>query len=269
MPSRAATIALVLSASHGTIATCATGELWIYEALGPDSPQMEQIQVWPASVRWLDAQGRPLWHYAHASGTLTLIDHEARAYRRLDGDGVDALRAELAAALASQHQRIDALPAPDRATAWRQLSQATGLHRPWAAVEAANRWPPLGGNDRVAGLACRRLAVANGDRTVGEICVMDASERAGGGAILQMLSAMLQLADQMRSLAPDATWPAWPSHPLVAAARSGGLPLRIVEAVAGERRNELRLAQVQPLRQDAPSEDPVIPAGYRPLAGGR
>ena len=247
--------------------TAAGASMWTWQAVGAEAPQEERFEVRAGSVRWLDAQGRTQWHHARATGVLTQIDHEAGQYRRLDAEGLQALAAELGAAMSAQRRHIDALPPAEREAASRALAALMNPSRPWAHVEASDVRVTLQQSDLVAGTACRRIGLQAAGRPVGETCIADARALPGGDAVLQMLTALQRVADVLRSALPSAPAAAWPLHPLVVAARGGGLPLSVVEAVAGERRRELRLRAVQPL--SAPGDEaPAVPPDYRPARAG-
>lgn len=208
-------------------AAAGAGLHWVYEAVGDDAPRREHFVVRANVVEWLDDQGRVLWRHDRRAGTLTQLDPARRSTRTFDDAAVDELAAELARAQAL------GLGAADRAAP----------PRPWAAVEAADRWTPLPGSAAVAGVACRRVSLHAGPRAVGEACIADAQALPGGTPLLQMLQALARLADRIGARVGTAGTPAWPLHPLVAAARAGGLPLSVRESLPGERPHEWRLLQ--------------------------
>lgn len=200
---------------------------FVYEAMGDDAPRQEHFVVRAGTVEWLDGQGRVLWRHDRHAGTLTQLDPARRGSRTIDDAAVDAIAADLARAQAL------GLGAADRATP----------PRPWAAVEAADRWTTLPGSAEVAGLACRRVSLHIGPRAVGEACIADAQALPGGTPLLQLLQALARLADRIGQRVGTAGTLAWPLHPLVAAARAGGLPLSVRESLPGERPHEWRLVQ--------------------------
>ena len=217
-PCRPPLLALLLA---GGGAWASTGDThWTWQSLGPDAPGREHLVVRPGAVDWLDEQGRPRWRLDRASGTLWLTDAPDATPRPMDAAAIAQLAAALARGAELDAEARRGRPAP---------------RRPWADVEAADRWTPQPGAAEVAGLPCRGVALHRGDQLVGEACIAEAAALPGGAAVLALLQALLGLAESVAPRAAagpgDGGFGA-PLHPLVAAARTGGLPLWVREQPA-------------------------------------
>jgi hypothetical protein len=130
---------------------------------------------------------------------------------------------------------------------WKQLMTPRG---PWSAfdqVRADDARPSLGGNTRIHGFPCSRIALQANGKAVGEACVAPPQSVAGGAAVLEMLQAMAAALDRMRTLTDGALLIVWPSHPLVPAARSGQLPLQAIQQTPGGVRHTLQLVAIERL----------------------
>jgi hypothetical protein len=114
-------------------------------------------------------------------------------------------------------------------------------------VRADDARPILGGDIRILGFTCSRIELQAQGQPVGEACVAPPQSVAGGAAVLEMLQAMALALDRMRTLTDGALLVAWPSHPLVPAARSGQLPLQVVQQTPGGVRHTLQLVAIEPL----------------------
>ena len=104
-----------------------------------------------------------------------------------------------------------------------------------------------GSDATVLGYRCSRIALHADGQAIGEACVAPATSVSGGAAVLQMLQAMAAVLDRLREWPDTPVYLAWPSHPLVAAARSGQLPLQVIQHAPGGVRHQLQLDAVQPL----------------------
>lgn len=200
---------------------------WTFEASGDDAPRRERFVVRPEVVEWLDDHGRVRWRLERNTSTLVQIDPQDGSERSMDKAARAAIADELARARA---MGLDAVVRPGQRM------------RPWAAVESADRWVWLQERTQIAGVPCRRVSLSVNDSVVGEACIADAQTQPGGPALLQMLQSLLDLADEMGRHGGAALRGAWPLHPLVTAARAGGIPLQVLETLPGEHPREWRLA---------------------------
>ena len=264
-------LSLALFVANPAQAASSSGVSYVYEALGPQAPHVERFEVRPGSVRWLDENGLTLWHLSRSSGMLMLIDHGTQTYRKFDDAGIDLMRGELRAALAAKRMLAEASPSQGKGVQTRPtLGEALLANRPWAALEAINVWMAQETTDEIAGVKCRSFIMKIGEKAVGEMCVADALTTRGGSAVQQLLWTIGQVAERVRAGVADSESIGWPSHPLVAAARTGQLPLLVVERLDGEVRNELRLALVRTLPVQLLEADTAgIPPGYLPVATKR
>lgn len=209
---------------------------WTFEALGDDAPRRERFVVSPEAVDWLDEQGRAFWRLERSTSTLVQIDPQSGTVRPMDGVA--------RAAMADEFARV-------RALGLGALVRPGSSASPWAAFESADRWALLQTDAQIAGIPCRRVVLSVGESVVGEACIADAQTQAGGPALLQMLQALLDLADEVGRIAGAEFRSALPLHPLVTAARTGGIPLRVVQTLPKEAPREWRLA-VPPSGTPAP-----------------
>jgi len=208
----------------GVITTSPAGAAWhlTYEAVGDDAPRHTYFVVRPDAVEWLDEQRRTLWRFERRSRVLVRFDPSQDSRETIDDTAIAAIADGLARAGV--------------------LGLGRGFARPWAALEAADRWTPLPAPAAAPIAACRRLALHAATGPVGETCIAEPDTLPSGLALMQLLLALSDLADALRRRLPDAMPADWPLHPLVVAARTGGLPLSVIEHLPGERRREWRLA---------------------------
>lgn len=199
---------------------------WVYEALGEHAPRREHFVVRPEAVTWLDPQGRVQWRLDRRDGSLWQADPQQDGERRMDAAARSALAAELV--------RVQALGQVVRPAAGRPA-------RAFAAVEAADRFTPRPGATQVAGMACRSVDLHRHDQAVGEACIAQTPLPSDAAALLQLLRALLQLADDLAQRTGAGATPAWPLHPLVTATRGGGLPLSVRESPGDRPPSEWRL----------------------------
>lgn len=218
---------------------------WVYETLGPEAPAQERFEIDAEAVRWFDPQGRTQWHYARSSGTLTHLDHTLRRYRQFDAAGVRAL------AQALQQAAQAAPPLAGRP--------------PWAALDGATPGAAAAAVQQVAGVACRQYILHASPGPVGSTCMAETTVLAGGAALRQMLTALHQLALDVRPPQAPGGAALWPLHPLVVAVSSPGVPLQVVAAPAGGVQRELRLQPLQTLHPQATQghAGAMPPPGYR------
>ena len=206
-------LALLLPLGLALAGGGASATTWVFQTEGEETPREQRLAVHPDRVDWLDDADRTLWRFSPRQG-LAMRDDGGQLVV-VSSDVVDRLAVQLGQARAL----LPRSPAP----------------RPWAAFEAADTWVELGTTGSVAGHVCRRLRVVTAGQAVGEACVADPAALPGGAAVMALLQALDRLDAQLRQrlgLTGEAPWP-W--HPLVAASRSGGLPLRVAEQLAGER----------------------------------
>lgn len=195
---------------------------WTYEAVGDDAPRHEHFVVRADAVDWLDGQRRTLWRFEPGNGRLVAFDPSQGSRLAIDADAIQAMA--------------------DSLTHVQSLGLGREPARPWAALEAADRWTDLPAPGGPTLAPCRRLALQAGARTVGETCVADGGALPGGPALLQMLQALAALSDAVRQRQAGNAAADWPQHPLVVAARAGGIPLWVRQQLPGERPREWRLA---------------------------
>ena len=271
MPVSVLLLSLALFVADPAKTTSSSGVSYVYETLGPQAPHVERFEVWPGSVRWLDEKGLTQWHLSRSSGILMLIDHGTQTFRKFDDVGIELMRDELRAALAAQRMLAEASPSQAKGGQTRPtLGEVLLANRPWAALEATNVWVAQETTGEIAGVKCRSFIMKTGEKPVGEMCVADALTSPGGSALQQLLWTIGQVAERVRAGMADSESIGWPSHPLVAAARTGQLPLHVVERLDGEVRNELRLALVRALPVHLLEADTAgIPPGYLPVATKR
>ncbi len=247
-------LAMTLTAGVLAIAQAADGGVRLsYRATGPQAPMREAFDVTAAQVAWRDDQGRVRMTFDRRDGVLTTHDAgsaDPAGGVRLDADGLAMLVRQLRS-ISADMERLAATGTPaQQALAHRRWQQLLAPRGPWSAmdrVRAQDARPSLGGNATVVGYACSRIGLHADGEPVGEACVAPASSVSGGAAVLQMLQAMAAVLDQLRDRTDGPAPQAWPSHPLVAAARSGQLPLQVIQHAPGGVRQQLQLAAVEPL----------------------
>lgn len=271
MPVSVLLLSLAVFVADSVEATSSGGVRYVYENLGPQAPHVERFEVWPGSVRWLDEKGLTQWHFSRSSGMLLLIDHGTRTFRKFDDAGIELMRGEIRVALVARRKLAEASPSQGKGVQTRPaLGEVLLENRPWAALEATNVWVAQDARGEFAGMKCRSFVMKVGERAVGETCVADALASPGGTAVQQLLWAIGQVADRVRVGVADSESIGWLLHPLVAAARTGQLPLQVVERLDGKVRNELRLALVRAIPVPLLDADTAgIPPGYLPVAPNR
>jgi hypothetical protein len=233
----------------------------VYEAVGPQAPQRIAVEKWPGLVRLLDDSGRPFLVFDSRAGILTLLDHEAATYRRLDETGMRTLVEEASVAFGAIREYFEQLPEAERAGQQRGLQDLMSLRGPWQSLGAADDVVETGETAPVAGFSCRLLRFLAGTQHVGTACVVDPETIPGTDAIVAMFSEMNRIGDALAVAAPPPWPPAWPGHPLALASWGRWLPLQVVESPPGERRHELRLSLRETLADPEPPE--AVPSGFR------
>ena len=236
----------------------------VYEAIGPQAPQRISVEKWPDLVRLFGDDGRPFLVYDSRQGVVTILDHEAGTYRRLDETGVRALLEEVSVAFGAIREHFEQLPEAERAEQQRGLQDLMSLRGPWQSLGAADDVVETGETALVAGLTCHLLQLTADSRDLGNACVVDPEAIPGADAIVAMFSEMNRIGDALAVAAPPPWPPAWPAHPLALASWGRWLPLQVVESPPGERRHELRLSLRETLDDLEPPE--VVPSGFGPAA---
>ena len=223
-----------------------------YRTAGPQAPMREAFDVSATQVAWRDDLGRVRMTFDRRAGVLTTLGADAAdpaGGMRLDAHGIATLVRQWRSATAEMERQAAQGSAAQQALARQRWQQLLAPRGPWAAmdrVRAQDARPSLGGNATVLGYACSRIALHADGEPIGEACVAPAASVPGGAAVLQMLLAMAAVLDQLRALPDAPAYPAWPSHPLVAAARSGQLPLQMIQHTHGGVRHQLQLDAVEP-----------------------
>lgn len=247
LPGMQASTMLLLAGGLSSATAAAPGEppRLVYRAGGPEAPAAESFEVRPERVDWRDDAGRLVARYDRGSGVLSLADPDTGTPLVMNDETLDTLAARQAEAARSLQQLVEALPRDEQPRARLRLAELLRPRGPWAAVEAvtaADARPALGRADVVAGLRCQWIGLEAGGRQVGQACVVPPCRVPGGDAVLQALQAGAAVLDALRARTPAGAPLGWPSHPLVAAARGGLLPVQVVQALPGEPRRVLELA---------------------------
>lgn len=225
----------------------------VYRAIGPQAPMHESFDVSAEAVRLRDAQGLLRLVYDRRTGVLQIPDSGTAgpfSGLRLHADGIARLAQDMRDITVEMAHQAAKGTAAQQALARQRWQELLAPRGPWSdldRVRAEDERPPLGDKDTVLGHDCNRIALFAGQERIGEACVAPAQSVAGGTAVLQMLQAMAAALDRLRALTATSLPLAWPSHPLVAAARSGQLPLRVVQQTATGVRHSVQLDAVQPL----------------------
>jgi hypothetical protein len=225
----------------------------VFEAIGPQAPMREAFDVTAGQVAWRDDQSQVRMLYDRHSRVLQLgtsPTSDPSTGVLLNEDGIAELARQMRMVTADmERQAAQGTPAQQALTRqrWQQLIAPRG---PWSAIDqvrAEDTRAMLGDGIRVLGFACSRIALQARGEPVGEACVAPPQSVAGGAAVLEMLQAMASALDRLRMLTDGAVLIAWPSHPLVPAARSGQLPLQVVQQTPGGVRQTLQLSAIEPL----------------------
>lgn len=114
--------------------------------------------------------------------------------------------------------------------------------------------PSLPGVQHVLGYGCSRITLHARGQQVGEACVVAPQTVAGGTAVVQMLSAMAAVLDQLRMQGHTIEFLGLPSHPLLPAARGGQLSLKVVQMAPEGNFSGLQLQAVQQINASAGSD---------------
>mgnify|MGYP003647877018 CR=1 FL=1 len=247
-------LAMALTAGLPVVAQTADGGVRLsYRATGPQAPMREAFDVTSTLVAWRDDQGRVRMTFDRRASVLTTHGADAADPAgdvRLDADGIATLVDQLRSASADMERQAAQGSAAQQALARQRWQQLLAPRGPWSAldrVRAQDARPLLGSDATVLGYRCSRIALHADGQAIGEACVAPATSVSGGAAVLQMLQAMAAVLDRLREWPDTPVYLAWPSHPLVAAARSGQLPLQVIQHAPGGVRHQLQLDAVQPL----------------------
>ena len=243
--------------------TSVLGVRLVFQAIGTQAPQRESFDVLPQKVCWRDDQNQVRMVYDRASGVLRLQSHagadtgERLNWVQLDVEGVQALAAQRReASEALDHQTRRGTPA-EQALGRRRMGELFAPRGPWAALDtvtAEDPMPSLPGVQHVLGYGCSRITLHARGQQVGEACVVAPQTVAGGTAVVQMLSAMAAVLDQLRMQGHTIEFLGLPSHPLLPAARGGQLPLKVVQMAPEGNFSGLQLQAVQHIHASACSD---------------
>lgn len=194
------------------------------------------------------------------SETIYTLDHDDRSYTRLNRENIGALAGQVDSAMAEMRRQLEALPPDQRAMAEQMMGamlgqQGAGGARPERSMRAT------GERGEAAGIACRWYDVLEDRARVGTACVAPADSVPGGRQMVEMMTTMSRIYDELLTQLADTLPMGMPANPILPMTEIDGLPIRSTEQREGEEPITITLLAV---REQA--VDPGIfqlPAGYR------
>ncbi len=207
--------------------------------------------------------GRSSVVYLAEERTVRVLNHAERSYLEVDQQTTQQVARGLEKVNRELRDRLDSLPASQRAAAERLLNQTLGpgaeTKRPEVVVV------PTGGSDEIEGHACREFDVLRDGTRVADVCK---AEYAEVGVAPETLGALRELAGFLReslaALAPEGLR-GRSLDALDSFDHLDGVPLRIRAYESGTPVRQSRITDI--VTRTLPKTDFAVPDGYTKSVG--
>lgn len=207
--------------------------------------------------------GRSSVIYLADQQTVRMLNHEERSYLEVDQQTTQSLARGLKRANQELRDRLQALPASQRAAAERLLDSTLGPGETKASPEVVI--VPTGGTDEIQGRACREFEVLREGLRIADVCKADFS---AVGVVPETLDGLRQLAGFLReslsSLAPEGLR-GRSLDALDSFDQLDGVPLRVRAYEGGQAVRQSRITEIE--TRELAGDAFAVPQGYEKTVG--
>ena len=132
---------------------------------------------------------------------MIILDHAQGVYMTIDQQQINAMAAQVGAAMSQMQEALAAMPPEQRALAEQMMQQQFPAQPAERSPDTIN---DLGSHGEVAGIACRNYEVIRDGLKVREICVSDWDDIQGGQETANAIKAVADFFEEMRQAVSDA-----------------------------------------------------------------